>query len=182
MKILALVAAGICLSSAWSLAEPTAGQSYRFNLTDIDGDTFSSADGHITTLVVTSKANVDKAHAVGDRVPDFCLLNQTYRMITVVVFDPNHSRPVRALLTSMMRRRVDLEARQLQARYEKLKITRDARRDVVAVPDFNGAIAGQLELKPGAGLFHVLVFGKGGELLKQWDDVPSADDLSAALK
>ena len=163
-------------------AEPTIGQKYPIPLTDIDGHEFSTADGHFTTIVLVSKANGDKPHAVGERMPYFCLGNPHYRMITVVAFEAQHSRPVRAFLTSMMRRRVDSEAKQLQSRYDKLKIAQNARQNVIAVADFDGAIAAKLDAKPNPALFRVFVFGKSGELLKQWSDLPSAEELAAALK
>ena len=160
----------------------TVGQKYQFNLVDVDGNALSSDDGHITTIVLTSKKNVDKAHTVGDRIPDFCLGNPAYRMITVVAFETNHSKPVRAFLTSAVRRRVNSEARQLQARYDRLKIDQNARREVLAVADFDGTTTAQLKSKWSSDLFQVFIFGKNGELLKQWSDVPTADDLTAALK
>jgi len=43
--------------------EPTVGQSYRINFTDIDGNALSTAGGHITSVVLISNANVDKAHS-----------------------------------------------------------------------------------------------------------------------
>src|SRR5258708_26365789 len=182
MKTLALVAGPICISTMSILAEPTVGQVYRINLTDVDGNALSTADGHITTVVLTSKANIDKARLVGDRIPDFCLGNPLYRMITVVPFETKHSRPVRALMSSVMRRRVDSEAKRLQARYDQLKIARNARPDVFAVADFDSAIAAQLDAQPRPSLLRVFIFGKNGELLKQWSDVPSTEELEAALK
>ena len=162
--------------------EATVGESYRINFADVDGNALSTADGHIMTVVLIGKSNVDKARAVGDRTPDFCLTNPIFRMITVLAFEKKHSGPVRMILTSLMRRRVDSEARQLQTRYNRLKITRDARHDVFAAADFDGTIATQLGPQPTAALFHVFVFGRNGELLKQWNDVPSAEELAAALK
>ena len=182
MRSFVLALGSICMAAMSILAEPTIGQSYSITFTDIDGHTASIADGRFTTVVLTSKANVDKAHEVGDRIPDRCLGNPLYRMITVVAFATNHSRPVRSFLTSMTRRRVEAEAKQLQMRYDKLKIARNARQDVFAVADFDGAIAAQLDSKPGATLFRVFVFGKSGELLKQWSELPPAEDLAAALK
>jgi hypothetical protein len=73
--------------------EATVGENYRINFTDVDGNTFSTADGHITTVVLASKSNIDKAHAVGDRIPDSCLGNPTYRMITILVFEKNTASP-----------------------------------------------------------------------------------------
>jgi ABC-type uncharacterized transport system permease subunit len=182
MKWFLLVAGGICIALMPILAEPPPGQAYRVNFTDIDGKALSTADGRITTVVLVSKANVDKAHAVGDRIPDFCLGNSAYRMITVVTFETKHTRPVRNFMTSVMRRRVDSRAKQLQARYDQLKIARNARQDIWVVADFDGAIAAQFDSKPDATLFHVFVLGKNGELIKQWNDVPSAEELGDALK
>jgi len=164
------------------LAEPTIGQAYRISFTDIDGNAFSTADGHVTTVVLISKTNVDKAHAIGDRTPDFCLGNPAFRMITVVTFETKHTRPVRAFMTAVMRRRVDSEAKQLQIRYDQLKITRSAHKDIFAVADFDGTIAAQFDSKPAATLFRVFVFGKNGELRNQWSDLPPPEELAAALK
>lgn len=182
MKSFILVAGFIGTLTIPILAGATAGQTYRVNFTDIDGKALSTADGRITTVVLVSKENVDKAHEVGDRVPDVCLGNPAYRMITIVTFDTKHSRLVRNFMTSVMRRRVDSRAKQLQARYDQLKIARSARQDVWVVADFDGTIAAQFDSKPEATLFHVFVFGKNGELLKQWNDVPSVEELGDALK
>jgi hypothetical protein len=164
------------------LAQPTAGENYRINLVDVDGNALSTADGRITTLVLTNQLNIDKARAVGDRIPDFCLGNSNYRMITVLAFEKKHSKPIRMILTSLMRRRLDSEARRLQSRYDQLKIARNARQDVRAVADFDGTISTQLGAQSAADLFRVFVFGRNGELLKQWNDVPSFQELATALK
>src|SRR5207253_11405877 len=104
-------------------AELTVGESYRINLPDVDGNTFSTADGHITTVALISESNIDKARAVGDRTPDFCLANPTYRMITAFAFEKKHSKPTRLILTSLIRRRVNSEARQLQTPSDGRRIT-----------------------------------------------------------
>jgi hypothetical protein len=172
----------LCAPSISILAQPADGKNYRINLVDVDGNALSTADGRITTVVLTNRSNVDKARAVGDRTPDFCLGNSSYRMITVVAFEKQHSKPVRMIMTSLMRRRLDSEARRLQSRYDQLKIARNARQDVSAVADFDGTISTQLGAQPAAALFRVFVFGRKGELLKQWNDVPTAEELAAALK
>lgn len=170
------------LSSVSILADLTVGQSYRISAPDADGNTLSTADGHLTTIVLTTQAGISKARAVGDRSPDFCLGNPAYRLITVLAFEKSHSWPMRAILSGVIRRRLDSEGRLLQTRYDKLKIAREARRDVFAIADFDGTITKQLGAEPAADLFRVFVFGKNGELIKEWSDVPSADDLAAALK
>ena len=182
MKAFILVAASIFTSMMSILGDATVGQIYRISLTNIDGHSVSTTDGRFTTLVLVSKATVDKAREVGDRIPEFCLGNPNYRMVTVVVFETQHSQPVRAFLTSMIRRRVNSEAKQLQARYDQLKIAQDARPNVFVVADFEAAIAKQLGSQWSTNLFRVFIFGKHGELRKQWNDVPSAEELAAALK
>ena len=172
----------VCAPSVSILAQPTIGEKYQINLVDVDGNTLSTADGRVTTVVLINQSNIDKVRGVGDRTPDFCLGNPRYRMITVLAFEKNHSKPVRMLLNSLMRRRLDSEARRLQSRYDQLKIARNARQDVSAVADFDGTIMRQLGAQSAADLFRVLVFGRNGELLKQWNDIPKTEELAAVLK
>jgi len=157
------------------------GQIYVLRFVDVDGHTLLTADGHVTVVVLTAQSNIDQARAVGDRVPDYCLGNPTYRMITVLNFK-NHSRPVRMILTALTRRRLDAEAKRLQPRYDAKKLARDARRDIFAVADFDGTATSQLGLQPDSSAFRVFVFGRSGELLRQWDDVPSAAELATVVK
>ena len=182
MKSLLIAASWICACAISGLAEPTIGQSYRVTFGDVDGNDLSTADGRFNVIVLSNKANSDKARTVGDRIPDFCLANPNYRMITVVAFETKHGTTVRAVLRAAIRHRLDSEAQRLQKRYAEHQISRNARHDVFAVADFDGTIAARLNLKPDAGPFHVFVFGKNGELLKQWDDVPSEDELASTLK
>jgi hypothetical protein len=161
------------------MADPEIGKTYALKFVDVDGNTQSTADGRITVLVLTDKAGFPKARLVGERVPDRCLANPTYRMITVVKFG-KHSAPVQRFFTAMARRRLDKEAAIVQQRYVAKKIEKEARRDVFAVTDFDGAIASQLQSQ--SSTFRVLVFGRTGELLRQWDDVPTTEQLSEVLK
>ena len=78
------------------LGDLSLGQIYVLRFVDVDGHTLLTADGHVTVVVLTAQSNIDQARAVGDRVPDYCLGNPTYRMITVLNFK-NHSRPVRMI-------------------------------------------------------------------------------------
>lgn len=162
-------------------ADLALGQIYALRFVDVDGHTLLTADGHVTVVVLTTQSNIDQARAVGDRVPDYCLGNPTYRMITVLNFK-NHSRPVRMILTALARRRLDAEANRLQPRYDVKKLARDARRDIFAVADFDGTAMSQLGVQPNSSAFRVFVFGRSGELLRQWDDVPSAAELAAVVK
>jgi hypothetical protein len=149
---------------------------------DINGNKLSTADGHVTIVVLTTTADHEKARTVGDRVPDFCLGNPDYRMITVVHFTGRHTTIGRRVATAFIRHRMREEAKRLQARYEEQKISRDASRDVFVVTDFDGTVASQLGQTGGANEFSVFVFGRTGELLAQWHDIPSTDQLAAILK
>jgi len=158
------------------------GQIYSFNFTDVDGHTLSTADGHITVLVLAPTGDSDKARSVGDRVPDYCLGNPSYRMITILHFTNKHTGIGRKIATMLVRHRLNAEAKRLQARYGAKKIASNARSDIFAVADFDGTASSRLGGQPEAADFHVFVFGRNGELLQQWNEVPSAEDLAAVVK
>ncbi|OLC26594.1 MAG: hypothetical protein AUH91_04235 [Verrucomicrobia bacterium 13_1_40CM_4_54_4] len=168
---------GMPLSGALSV-----GQRYRLNFVDVDGNALSTADGHVTVLVLTTTADREKARAVGERVPDYCLGNPNYRMITILDFTRRHTQIGREIATMLVRHHLNEEAKRLQARYEEKKIARDARRDILTVTDFDGTVSSQLSGQSPAANFRVFVFARNGELLQQWDDVPSAAELAAVVK
>jgi len=111
-----------CLSSA--MADPKIGETYALKFVDVDGNTQSTADGRITVLVLTNKAGFSKARLVGERVPDRCLANPAYRMITVVKF-AKHSMPFQKFSPLWPRGRLDKEAAILQERYVARKIEKE---------------------------------------------------------
>jgi hypothetical protein len=158
------------------------GNTYSISFVDIDGNKLSTADGHVTIVVLTTSADREQARTVGDHVPDFCLGNPAYRMITVIHFTGGYIVLGRRVATAFIRRRVREEAKLLQTRYDARKISRDAKNDIFVVADFDGTAASQLGQPAGAMDFCVFVFGRKGELLAQWHSVPSVDELTAALK
>ena len=158
------------------------GNTYSISFVDLDGQKLSTADGHVTIVVLTTSADREQARSVGDHVPDFCLGNPAYRMITVIHFTRRYLAIGRRMATAFIRHRVREEAKQLQARYDAQKISRDAKSDIFVVTDFDGTIASQLGQAAGATDFCVFVFGKKGELLAQWHSVPSTYELAAAVK
>jgi hypothetical protein len=103
-------------------------------------------------------------------------------MITIVHFTRKHTAIGRRIATAFLRHRVMEEAKRLQARYDARKIVRDAHSDIFTVTDFDGTAWSQLGTQSEVANFHVFVFGKDGELLRQWDNVPAADDFAAVLK
>ena len=102
-------------------------------------------------------------------------------MVTVVLFQPTQNRAVRLMLTSVMRHRLDQEAKQLKQKYLAKGLDRDARQDVYAIADFDDAAATQLGLSADSLTFKVLVISGNGTVLADWDDIPSAEELSKIL-
>jgi hypothetical protein len=158
------------------------GESYRLTFLDIDGNQHSTADGHVTVIVLTTPADREKARTVGDRIPDRCLGNPDYRMITIVRFARQHTVVGQRVATALIRHRVNEEAKRLQGRYDAKKIARDARKDIFVTTDFDGSVSSQFEKAQGAPDFCVFVFGRNGELIAQWHGVPSAEQLASGLK
>jgi hypothetical protein len=158
------------------------GNTYSISFVDIDGNKLSIADGHVTIVVLTTSADREQARSVGDHVPDFCLGNPAYRMITVIHFTGRHMALGRRMATAFIRHRVREEAKRLQARYVAQKISSNAKSDIFVVADFDGTAASQLGQSAAGTDFCVFVFGHTGELLAQWQSVPSVDELAAAVK
>jgi hypothetical protein len=162
-------------------AEPEPSPAYVLEILDIDGHKFSTSDGHITTIVLTGESQVDRAREVGERVPEYCLGNPDYRMITVIELASTHTAPVRAMIKAVARHRVEAEAAALQSRYDRAGIKANARDDVFAAIDFDGSISAHLE-HGSAAAFETLVLGPGGKLLKRWTSVPTREELDSILK
>ena len=168
--------------TGWSFAIGSDEKVHALKFTDVDGNQLSTADGHVTVLAFVTSGEVNRAEAVGDRIPDFCLGRaERYRMVTVVEAE-NHSAPIRAAFASVARHRLDSVAKRLQTRYDDHKIARTARQDVFAVLDFGGPIAANFVNQSDVSNFRVVVIGPTGELRKEWTQVPAAEELAAALK
>jgi hypothetical protein len=182
LQLFFLATAGSFLLAASMHGMLSNGQRYVLNFVDIDGHKLSTADGHMTVLVLATTGDSENVRAVGDSVPDHCLGNPRYKMITIVHFTRKYAAIGRNIATMFLRHRVKEEARRLQARYDARKIVRDARSDIFTVTDFDGTALSQFGGQTEAAGFHVFVFGQDGALLKQWDNVPAANDLAAVLK
>ena len=160
----------------------SSGTTYSLSFVDIDGNKLSTADGHVTVLVLATTADWEKPREVGDHVPDYCLGNPNYRMITIIRFIRKHGPMVRKIAMAVVRHRVTEAAKRLQSRYDANKIMHDARQDIFTVTDFDGTVSAQLGEPAGVTDFCVFVFGRQGELLAQWHDVPGAKQLAAVLR
>ena len=160
----------------------SSGATYSISFVDIDGNKLSTADGHVTVLVVATTADWEKARAVGERIPDYCLGNPDYRMITIIRFARRHTVVGQRIAKALIRHRMNEEAKRLQARYDGKKIARDARKDIFVATDFDGSVSSQLGEPERATDFRVFVFGRNGELMAEWHGVPSAEQFAAAVK
>src|SRR5438105_10457016 len=72
------------LPAAHLRGELSSGTSYSLSFVDMAGNKVSTADGHVNVLVLTTPADREKTRTVGDHVPDYCLGNPDYRMITII--------------------------------------------------------------------------------------------------
>jgi hypothetical protein len=169
------------VAASFSAAAPVTGKTYAFKLVDVDGRILTAADHVVTVLVLAARRDLDKARQVGSRIPDRCLGSPKSRMITVIRFDKTRSRTARFFLSALVRRGLDTEAKRLKSRYMAKKLNRDPREDIYAVADFEGQTAEQLGLGADAAQFRVLILSANGVLLRDWSNVPSAQDLSAVL-
>ena len=171
----------VFLASSFAPAEPVSGRIYAFKMVDVDGGTLSTTDGHVTVLVIITRRDADKARIVGDRIPARCLGNPVSRMVTVIRFAPTRNSAARYILTGLVRRKLDAEAKRLKSRYVAKKLTADPRADVHAVADFDGQIASRFGLPAGSTQPRVLILARNGELLRGWVGVPTAEELNAAI-
>ena len=158
------------------------GATYPISFIDIDGHKLSTADGPVTVLVLATIPDREKVRVVGDSVPDYCLGNPNYRMITIIRFTNKHTVIGRKIATALVKRRANDSAKRLQSKYDAKKISRDARSDIFIVTDFDGTVSSQFDNSAQATSFRVLVFARDGKLLAQWTDVPSAKQLAGVLK
>ncbi len=174
----------LLLASAYSLAaapsELVVGRTYSFTFQDVDGDTLSTNDGHVTILAAVTREGESKARGTADRVPDRYIGDPRFRYITLVNFQGKLASPFHGVTRAVIRTRLAAEARALASQYQTQKIPRDPRDDLFVVADFDGSAATQLGLGPAdsAGIF---VFDRRGKLVARWNDVPPGNSLEEAI-
>jgi hypothetical protein len=157
------------------------GNVYPLTLTDVDQHQLSTSDGHVTIITVVTRKDEQKAQLVGDRFPRPYLGDPKYRLITVVNFQQRIFPPFRRIATAIIRRRLEVEAKELQKIYSARHLNRNPRSDIFVVADFDGTSVSQLDIMPASTEFAVFVFDGRGELVRRWNDVPSADALASAI-
>lgn len=157
------------------------GSTYALTLTDIDQRPLSTSDGHVTIITVVTRKDEQKAQAVGDRFPTAYLGNPHYRLITLVNFQQKLFAPFRGIALSIIRHRLDQEAKELQKVYSAKQLNRNPRSDLFVVADFDGKSVSQLGIVPSSTEFAVFAFDSSGRLIKRWNDAPTADALLAVM-
>jgi len=172
----------VLLGSAEAETRPVAtGETLHLVFTDVDGNQLSTADGHITIITVTTRQGEEKARALGDRVPDVYIGDVRYRLITVINFQGKIHSPFRTLTAALVRHRLNQEAKRIRPRYSASHHTRDPRRDLFAVADFDGTTVSQLGIPSSSAEFAAFLFDGEGRLLRRWSEVPAQSQLAEAL-
>ena len=157
------------------------GDVYPLTFTDVDRQQLSTSDGHVTIITVLTRKDEQKAQQVGDRVHHVYLGDPKYRLITMVNFQRGIFPLFQGMINAIIRNRMDAAAKGLQKIYTARHLTRNPRSDIFVVADFDGKAVSQLGMAPSSSEFAVFVFDGRGRLVRRWNDVPSADALSAAL-
>jgi hypothetical protein len=181
-RVVQMFFATALLASAQAETGPLeTGKTYRLVFTDVDQNQLSTGDGRITIITVTTRKEQEKARALGDRVPDAYMGDARYRFVTVVDFQGRIHSPFRTLTAALVRRRLNQEAKRIQPRYSAAHRTRDPRRDLFAVADFDGTAVSQLGITSSSAGFAAFLFDGEGRLLRRWSEVPAQAELAEAL-
>lgn len=183
-----LIRAGCCFLLFSLLAASPAeaiqlrvGNNYPLSFTDVDRHQLSTADGHVTIITVTTRRDEDKAQALGDNVPRIYYGDPKFRLVTLVNFQQSVLSPFRGMLSAIIRRRLDDEAKELQKTYTERHLTRNPRDDIFVVADFDGKAVSQLGISPTSPEFAVFIFDGRGRLVRRWAEVPSAEALAQGI-
>jgi hypothetical protein len=153
----------------------------RLTFHDVDGNTLSTADGHVTIITVVTRQNEEQAHTVADQMPERCVGDPKFHYVTLVNFQRKLAGPFQGLTRVIIRQRLDGEAQRLRAEYQQKKISRDPRKDMYVVADFDGSAVSQLGLAPDSSNVAVFVFNGQGKLIQHWTGVPPNDSLPGAI-
>ena len=182
-RLLQIVSAALLFaaSSVGSAAELQPGSKYAFALRDVDGNNLAVADGHVTVITVITRENEEKARAIAAGVPRRVIGDPKYRYITLVNFQRKLSPLFRGITNGIIRRRLDAEAKELQPTYTAKQLTRDPRRDVYVVADFDGSAVAHLGLTPEWSEVAVFVFDGAGKLVERWTGAPPPGALARAI-
>jgi hypothetical protein len=177
MLSVALVYATVALAS-----QPLApGGVYNLKFQDVDGQDLTTAGGHVTIITVATRETEDKARTVADLVPDRYIGNPKYRYVTLVDFAGKLPRALQGLTRTIIRGRLDHEAKLLKPQYEAKQIARDPRKDIYVIADFDGNAAERLGVPRPSADVTVFLFDTRGKLVARWSGVPPEEPFVKAL-
>jgi hypothetical protein len=148
---------------------------------DVDGNQLSTADGHVTIITVVTQSNGDQSRAIADQVPDRYVGDPKYRYVTLVNFQGKLWGPLQGITRGVIRGRLDGEAKEVKPQYEAKHLTRDPRKDMYVIADFDGKAVTQLGLSPESNEISVFVFDGRGKVVHRWNSVPPNDSLGNAI-
>jgi len=177
-----LVATVMALPPLLLADELQIGNSYPLTFKDVDQRQLSTSEGHITIITVVTREDEQKAQTVGDRFSHSHLGDPKTRLITMVNFQQKIISIFRRLALSIIRHRLEAEAREIKQTYPARYVDRNPRDDLFVVADFDGKAVSQLDIVPTSSEFAVFVFDGNGRLVKRWKDVPSAEALTGAIE
>lgn len=155
------------------------GSKYAIDMADVDGRHISTADGHVTVLVVIQRDGEGRAQTLGDRVPGRFIGKATHRIVTVINLESETMTPLRGIANMLIRRHRDAHIADMRKVYLSKNIKRDPLQDIFAVADFDGHLLQQLHAQHGK--FVAMVFGRDGRLFANWDAVPTSEALASAM-
>ncbi|MDQ2658895.1 MAG: hypothetical protein M3Y03_00570 [Verrucomicrobiota bacterium] len=172
-----LCATALCLPAG----ELATGSIHALTFQDVDGGAISTTDGHVTIITVVTRQNEAKARQVADLVPDRYVGDPKYRYVTLVNFQRKLAGPFQGLTRAIIRNRLDAEAKTLGPDYATKHLSRDPRKDLHVIADFDGSAVARLGLPAASNQVAVFLFGPKGKLLARWNDVPPGDSLPKAI-
>jgi hypothetical protein len=158
------------------------GKVYQLSFNDVEGRQFALGDGRAMLLTVATRETETKAHLVGHNVPDEFIGHPHYRCVTIINFQNKIPLLLRGIINAAVRHVFRAEADAVQPRYSAKNIEHSPRADLFAIADFDGSTVQKLDIDPASIELAVFVFDGHGALVRQWHDVPSSQDLRAALE
>lgn len=148
-------------------------------LRDADGKEWKLDEpGRVTVVILNTDRTARQARDMAKALDEF-QGRTDFRALVIVNLHESLGRHVRPVTLFRIRHDLDAEARRIEPLYRKNSNPNDPRKDIGAVPDFDGSITRALGFNTPHTNLRVMVFGKDGVLAARWDP---ADDREAVRK
>jgi hypothetical protein len=177
-----LLTCALAVPALAAVAQLRPGAVHHVALHDVDGNSLSTAGGRVTVITVMTRKHDRQSREIGDSIPERFKGDPRFRYITVLNFQRKIAGPFHGITRTIIRHRLDSEAKELREVYADNNVKRDARLDMHVVADFDGEAVTKLGLNPDADTLAVFVFDPRGKLLARWDDVPPAGMLAKTVE